>query len=210
MKPILSILIPGIPEHFSSLEKLMNGIHMQIIAMNKAHPTLGTVEVLVDNSLRFLDGGLSIGKKREALVKRANGKYLCFCDCDDWVAPNYVETLVRLCQLDTDVITFRNLTKTDFYWTVVDMSLKNPVNEEATPERIVKRRPWHICPVRSEYAKMYEFPDTNYGEDFDWMAKVLKHCETEAHTDAILHMYNHSAKTSEADKITKHEANNNI
>jgi glycosyltransferase involved in cell wall biosynthesis len=202
-KPILSILIPSIPERFTKWILLTQELVMQCTSLHETHPTLGRVEILSDTSDAFLNGGPSIGKKRESLVRKATGKYLCFLDDDENVSPGYVETLVRLCQLDTDVVTFRNLTKTDFYWTVVDMSLKNPVNEEATPERIVKRRPWHICPVRSEYAKRYEFSDANYGEDFDWMAKVLKHCETEAHTDAILHIYNHSAKTSESDKIIK-------
>lgn len=200
---ILSILIPTIPERQDKFLALFDKVTGQRVDMTYYHPSLGVVQVLHDLGKKFLDGGLSIGKKRESLVQRAEGKYLCFLDDDEDIAPNYVETLVRLCQLDTDVVTFRNLTKTDFYWTVVDMSLKNPVNEEATPERIVKRKPWHICPVRSEYAKKYQFENSNYGEDWKWFEQVLKHCDTEAHTDAILHVYNHSAKTSESDKIIK-------
>lgn len=199
---ILSILIPSIPEHFDMLENLTDKLHRQIIELNTTHPTLGEVEVLIDNSLRFLDGGLSIGKKREKLVRRSNGKYLCFLDVDDMPAPNYVETLVRLCQHGPDVVTFRNLTKTDSYWTVIDMSLEFN-NEEATPDGIVKRSPWHICPVRSEFAKLYEFKDINYGEDWEWFSKVLTHCKTEAKTNQILHCYNHSSTKSESDKIIK-------
>lgn len=200
---ILSILIPSIPGH-GSLEDLHTYLHEQIISLENDHPMLGNVEVLIDSSARFLDGGLSIGKKREKLARRSNGKYLCFMDVDDLPSPNYIETLMRLCQNEVDVVTFRNLTKTDTYWTVVDMSLKNH-NEEATPDRIVKRAPWHICPVKSEYAKLYDFEDSNYSEDWTWMEKVLKHCKTEAHTDQILHCYNHSSKTSEADRITRHQ-----
>lgn len=202
MKPILSILIPGIPEHFALLDKLMDCIHKQIIKLNSVHPTLGSVEVLCDNSLRFLDGGLSIGKKREKLAQRSNGKYLCYLDCDDEPAPNYLETLIRMCHEDKDVVTFRDFTTTDFYWTIIDMSLKHTEDEQATPERIVKRKPWLVCPVRSEYAKQFQFPDINYGEDAAWMEQVLTLCKTEVHTDQILRSYRHSSKTSEADKIT--------
>lgn len=203
---ILSILIPTIPQRRQMFDSLKGEVYKQVDELHNAHPTLGLVEVHWTMKKRFIDGGKSIGERRGELMTSAEGKYLCFLDDDEDIAPNYVETLVRLCQLDTDVVTFRNLTKTDFYWTVVDMSLKNPVNEEATPERIVKRRPWHICPVKSEHAKRYEFQDSNYGEDWKWFEQVLKHCDTEAHTDAILHVYNHSAKHSEADKIMKHEA----
>jgi hypothetical protein len=203
MTPILSILTPSIPERFDKWLQISQELFLQCTTINATHPTLGRVQLLSDTSDSFLSGGLSIGKKRQRLVEQAKGKYLCFLDDDEDIAPNYVETLVRLCHQDKDVVTFRSFAKNDFYWSVIDMRLGNP-NEEATPDRIVKRNAWHICPVKSEYAKLYPFEDTNYSEDWNWMEKVLTHCKTEAHTDQILHCYQHSAKTSEADKITKH------
>lgn len=203
---ILSILIPTIPERESIFGDLWRNVCVQVSICINEHPMLGLVEVISEDSKRFIDGGLSIGKKREALVNKATGKYLCFLDDDEDIAPNYIETLARLCQHDTDVVTFRNLTKTDHYWTIVDMSLNYHHDDQANPNYITRRRPWHICPVRSEFAKLYDFEDSNYGEDATWMDKVLKHCTTEIHTDAVLHIYNHSSKTSEADKITRHEA----
>lgn len=197
---MLSILIPTIPDRAMMFNKLYIKLAEQVMYCEDKHPTLGKVQILVDDSKKFLDGGMSIGKKREALVQNAEGKYCCFLDDDEDIAPNYLETLLRLCEQKKDVCTFRNISKFDNYWTVIDMSLSFP-NEEATPENIVRRSPWHICPVKSEYAKLYAFDDINYGEDFSWMERVLKHCQTEAHTDAILHCYNHSSKTSEADKI---------
>lgn len=203
-KTQLSILIPSIPERKEKLHALMDEVYRQYDLFIPHIPYLGDVEILFDDSKRFLDGGLSIGKKRESLVQRADGKYLCFLDDDENIAPNYLETLMRLCFERKDVCTFRNLSRLDAYWCIVDMSLQHTVNEEATPERMVKRRPWHICPVLSKYAKEHPFPDTNYGEDWHWMERVLSHCKTEAKTDAVIHVYNHSAKISEADKITNH------
>lgn len=205
---ILSILMCTIPEREEKAVLLFSQAAKQIADLHYDHPTLGRIEINYDNSKSFLKGGLSIGKKREGLVRKAEGKYLCSLDDDEDISPNYVETLVRLCNEDKDVVTFRSFAKTDFYWTVIDMSLENKVNEEATPERIIKRPPWHVCPVKSEYAKLYEFEDINYGEDFNWMEKVLTHCKTEAKTNQILHCYNHSSKHSEADKIMKHENSN--
>lgn len=201
---ILSILIPTLPERHSLFIELYGKLWRQIYHVHTNHTSLGEIEWISDDSPSFLNGGLSIGKKRESLVKRAEGKYLCFLDDDEDIAPNYVETLVRLCQHNTDVITFRNLTKTDHYWTIVDMSLNYIVNDQANPKFITRRKPWHICPVRTEFAKLYEFDDINYSEDSNWMEKVLKHCTTESHTDAVLHQYNHSKINSEADKITNH------
>lgn len=203
---ILSILIPSIPERIKMLNNLLGIFYRQIHDLNTLHPMLGTVEVLFDDSKKYLHGGLSIGKKREGLVQRATGKYLCFCDVDDLPAPNYIESLVRLCQKDKDVVTFRNFTKTEFYWTVIDMGLGNE-DEQSSPDRIIKRNCWHICPIRSEIAKKHLFPDINYSEDSEWMRRVLSECHTEVHTDEILHSYQHSVKFSEADRITKHFKN---
>lgn len=200
---ILSVLVPSVPNHSHLLNDLKNELLNQIRSLHAVHPTLGRVEIIVDDSARFLDGGLSIGKKRESLVKRAEGKYLCFCDVDDWVSPNYIEALVRLCQRDADVVTFRNITKLDSYWMVVDMSIHYQ-NDQANPNFMIRRKPWTICPIRSSFAKAFPFPDTNYSEDSVWIDNVLTMCTTEAHTEQILHEYRHSSKTSEADKITNH------
>lgn len=181
---------------------LYNEVMKQVAYMHTIHPTLGKIEVLIDDAPRFLDGGPSIGKKREDLLKRAEGKYLCFLDDDEAIAPNYVETLVRLCQRDADVCTFRNISRMENYWCLVDMSIYYP-NDQATPQATVRRKPWHICPVRSYYAKLHSFPDSSYGEDFDWMNKVLEHCTTEAKSEAVIHEYRHG-KHSEADKIVNH------
>lgn len=199
---ILSILIPTIPERCEMFTVLFNELNNQLQYIETTHPDLGQVEILVDDSKRFIDGGLSIGKKREALVKRAEGKYLCFLDDDDFIAKNYLETLLRLCRQDADVCTFSNLTKMENYWMIVDMSLKYLVNDQATPEYIIRRRPWHICPVRSLFAKLHNFSDINYGEDWAWFEQVLTHCTTEAKSGAVLHEYRHG-KHSESDKILR-------
>lgn len=197
---MLSILIPTIPERVEMFTKLYNELHRQLEYMQTFYPTLGTVEVLVNSDKRFLEGGPSIGAKCQELLMRAEGKYVTFIHDDDGISPNYLETLVKLCQQDADVITFRSVAKLKTYWCVIDMSLSYE-NVEASPDRIVLRKPWNICPIRSIYAKLCKFDDINYGEDWAWLEQVLKHCKTESHSEAILHQYNHGDH-SEADKIT--------
>jgi glycosyltransferase involved in cell wall biosynthesis len=197
---ILSILIPSIPKRKHKLDRLLAILNAQINQVSE-HETLGIVEVVVDDSPSFLDGGLSIGKKRQSLVSKANGKYLCFLDDDESIAPNYTETLLRLCNFDLDVCTFRSIIKLDSAWGLVDMRLFYKENDQFSPEYTMRRPPWHICPVRREFASLYEFDDINNAEDYIWFEKVLTHCTTEAHTDKILFQYNHG-KHSEADLIT--------
>lgn len=200
---VLSILIATTPDRNEMFTRLYNELHRQLEFMQSFHTSLGEIEIIVDDSKRFLDGGLSIGKKREALLMRSKGKYSCWLDSDDWISPMYLETLVRLCQHDRDVCTFRNMTKLEAYWMVVDMSIHYP-NDQPNPNYTVRRKPWIVCPIRTEFAKLFKFPDSNYSEDSEWLDKVLTRCTTEAKTEQILHEYRHG-KHSEADKITQHE-----
>lgn len=201
---ILSILIPVLPKRYAVFMRLLEELQKQVTYMHKNHPSLGLIEILFDDSPAFLDGGRSIGSKRNILRQKASGKYLCFCDDDDNIAPNYIETLVRMAQSDADILTFRCLFKNDTYWSMLNMSLDNKTNEETNPDTVVQRTPWHVCPVRNEIAQKENFDDAlNHNEDFTWMAKILEHTKTESHTDKILTQYNHSDAGSEADKILK-------
>ena len=127
--------------------------------------------------------------------------YVCFLDDDESIAPNYVETLLRLIFERPDIGTFSSIGKMENFWCVVVMRLKNPDNQQAFPG-IVQRRPWHVCPVRREIALRHKFPDSNYGEDWVWFDRVLTECTVENNTPAIIHQYNHSIKVSEADNVT--------
>jgi hypothetical protein len=195
-KIMLSILIPSIPSRHEMLQSMLAKLNSQ----NKDFEMLGVVEFIYDDSPAFLDGGLSIGKKRQSLVERASGKYLCFLDDDESIAPNYVESLLRLCNHDMDVCTFRAIAKLNSAWGLIDMRLAYKVNDQFTPEHTVRRPPWHMCPVRSEFAKLHEFEDISNAEDSRWFEQVLTRCTTESHTDKILFQYNHGDH-SEADKI---------
>jgi hypothetical protein len=201
-KTILSILIPTIPERTDQAVILYNELHRQIESL-KMHPMLGDIEILIDERKSFLNGGPSIGKKCESLIDRAAGVYSLLLHDDDWVAPNFVESIVRLCQHDRDICTFRSISKLDDFWMLVDMSIHYQ-NDQPTPMYTIRRKPFPICAVRSEFAKLFPFPDTNYSEDSDWMEKVLTRCANEAHSEEILHEYRHSKHTSEADRITNY------
>lgn len=196
----LSVLIPTVPERAEQFKRLHDYVMEQVTSTITYHEMLGKVEVLYDDRPLFMNGGPTIGAKRDALVKRAEGKYLCFLDDDESVPPDYVETLLRMCRHDQDICTFRALVKMQTFWALVDMRLAFKLNDQINPNFTVRRPPWHCCPVRSSYAKIFTFKDINNAEDFEWMERVLSCCTTEAHTDQILFQYNHGPH-SEADKI---------
>jgi hypothetical protein len=74
-------------------------------------------------------------------------------------------------------------------------------NEQMNESVIVKRQPFHVCPIRTSIAQQHSFPDINNGEDWEWMQKVLPDCKTQAHSDMILHQYNDFSTTSAVNEI---------
>jgi glycosyltransferase involved in cell wall biosynthesis len=196
---ILSILIPSIPERSSKLNILLDNLQFQIDEVYKTHPTLGEVEILIDDSKKFIEGGKSVGKKRYDLVEKAKGKYICFLDDDDLPSPNYVEYILRAATYNMDCITFMSIFKCDTYWGLADLDLNN-LNEEAKPS-IFKRSVWHICPIKKDIAIKEKFDNINNAEDWKWIAKIISNINTSHKINAILHQYNHSKNTSAVDEI---------
>ena len=197
----LSILIPTLPQRKKMFNILHKNLTAQIDFVHSTHPSLGQVEILFDSSKKFLKGGLSVGAKRDALKCRATGEYLVFVDDDDMIAPNYLESILRLMESNPDIITFRSLYKSSTYWGIVDMNLNHAENEQMNDSTIVKRQPFHVCPIRTSIAQQHSFPDINNAEDWGWMVKVLTDCKTQSHSDQILHQYNEFASVSEVNKI---------
>lgn len=197
----LSILIPTLSQRKKMFNILRKNLTAQIDFVHSTHPSLGQVEILFDSSKKFLKGGLSVGAKRDALKCRATGEYLVFVDDDDMIAPNYLESILRLMESNPDIITFRSLYKSSTYWGIVDMNLNHAENEQMNDSTIVKRQPFHVCPIRTSIAQQHSFPDINNAEDWGWMVKVLTDCKTQSHSDQILHQYNEFASVSEVNKI---------
>lgn len=205
---MLSILIPTIDSRKEKFSSLMLELDYQISICKELHESLGEVKIIFDSSPPYLEGGVSIGEKRQALLNACETKYFCFLDDDERIAPNYIETLLRLCNENKDCCTFNSIYTNDDYWTIINMRLNNP-NEEAKPGIIVKRNVWHVCPIKKELTNGIEFEKLNHNEDWTFIEKILPRIHTDAHTDSIIHNYNHSSKSSEADKIFKHEATTN-
>lgn len=199
MTKSISILIPSVPERAAQYEALIYELDRQRQEIYSTHPTLGTIEILGLITESVLNGGETVGEKRNKLVQSATSDYLCFIDDDDNVAPNYLEQLLRATRLDVDCITFNTLFKNDNYWTVIEMKLGSK-NKEASPNYPVRRNIWHTCPIRSSIAKEHEFSKLNHNEDWTWIERLLPYIQTSYHIPFILNQYNHSSKTSIADK----------
>lgn len=186
---MLSIVMVTIPERWVEFRKLRFKLFKQIDYCREVHSTLGEVEIVVIDTPKFSDGGLTIGAKRQKGLEISKGEYVCWLDDDDDISPNYVETLLRLSNKGADVCTFNNITKLPNFWCVVQMKLSTKHDDQVKPG-IINRRPYHICAWRRSMIHDISFPDANWDEDTGFIAQALKRAKTEVNTEAILHEYN--------------------
>lgn len=184
--PRLSILIPSIPSRWDKARALYNDL-MDMIGDKDIE-----VLLLMDNKQR------TIGEKREALKNIANGKYFMFVDDDDSLYS--VHEIYEATRNDVDVITFKSKCRnSDGSEYIVTFGLKNDIEHNTEDGRYLdsKRPPFTQCAWSSHFKK-YSYPASNYGEDWEWVAKCLATAFLETHIDAVLHGYNFDPEVSEA------------
>ena len=180
MTPILSILIPSIPERLSTAI----GLYRRIQEVVKAYPV--EIIMLTDNRIR------TIGAKREQLKNMATGDYLCFVDDDDKISDNY-HFICHAIGQGADVITFKQHCIVDHWECWVDFDLAHTENQTFEPGATIERLPWHVCAWKRELVQDISFPlegrESMYGEDWAWCEQALKRVKTQTKIDESLHTY---------------------
>jgi hypothetical protein len=180
--PILSILICTVSERADSLKSLLKVLEPQISK---------SVEVLWlgDNF------SMSVGEKRNHLLRMAKGMYVSFIDDDDSVSDNYCQSILNACNGAT-LITFKGAeyySETKIFDFVFDK--KNNLNWKDRPAKIHHLMPNHLCAWRRDIIKE-PFPEINKREDHLWAEKMIKHIDTVNHIDDYLYHYFYSKKNS--------------
>jgi len=190
----LSVVMITIPERKEEFSRLKAKVEFQKKECEKNHPALGLVQIIPIETPKYTKGGPSIGAKRQLGLDKAMGAYVCWLDDDDDIAPDYIETLLRLAYEGGDVLTFSNLSRFENYWCVVRMSLFTTQDDQVQPG-IVNRRPYHVCAWKTELAKKVKFPDLNKDEDTGFIEKLIPYCTTEQHSERIIHEYKRTEKS---------------
>lgn len=185
MNPLLSILIPTVPERFGALTTLVTKLRKQADGL--------PVEILYfgDNRKR------TIGEKRQSLVESALGKYVAFCDDDDDVSDDYCYTICDIAERENvSVISFRQAATWNDQKSTVEFSINHSIVGEWVADGVTRRFPWHSCAWLREIASECVFPAKNWGEDLSWVMQAMHEARDEAHIPRILHHYRHRDEKS--------------
>lgn len=134
-----------------------------------------------------------IGDKRNELLEKSLGEYVCFVDDDDWVSRDYVKTIMESIEANKpDCVSLRGEMTTDGQKPeIFEHSLKydswrttgNPIKYE--------RYPNHLNAIRADIAKQFKFPSVSHGEDHNWSTQIhnSKLLKTEVYIDKVLYQY---------------------
>jgi glycosyltransferase involved in cell wall biosynthesis len=183
----LSILILTLPTRIDSYATLIKTLNQQVIDNN----LINRVQIMSLCDTKEI----SVGEKRNILLNQSCGRYVCFIDDDDLIAPDYVIKLMNAIQSNSDVITFcgdyvENTIRTPFSISMIHRGNYNEPN-------MFYRLPNHLCPVKREIALSSMFSDKNFGEDSDYAERINNHIKNEFHIQDKLYFYMYNESTSQ-------------
>lgn len=197
----LSILICTIPKRKEMFNELLRGLNSQAfssflprldsakeIHVNKFITKINyadDIEIITDSTI-----DISVGQKRNHLLKAASGEFIVFIDDDDVVMPYYIRKIVATIDLHPDIdcigmqgiITFNGENEKKWF-------ISKDFGSWYEENNIYYRTPNHISPVRRSIALQIGFPDISFGEDYEYSKGILPLLKKEAKIETDLYHY---------------------
>jgi glycosyltransferase involved in cell wall biosynthesis len=183
---ILSILIPSLSNRGAKLQKLLNEFIKQRVENNAMYH----IEVITHTD----NGEKTIGDKRNYLMNRATGKYLCFFDDDDWPSSKYIKNVLEGIKKDVDCCSLRGIITWDKKEPLIfEHSIKYKAYSTTSNAITYERFPNHLNVIKSSIAKQFKFPSINHGEDTDWATQIFKSglIQSEHYIDEVIYHYDY-------------------
>lgn len=184
---LLSILIPSVFSRQLQLYDLMGSLHDQIDFIQGEHFVVIMPDI--DNK------EVSIGAKRQRLLEKATGDYICFIDDDDEVSSDYIQSIVSaLLAKRPDVIGFEGYMTTngqnreDFK---ISKDLGYEVRKDEAGKIVYYRFNNHLCPIKRDIALQIGYKDQPFAEDYDYALRLKSSglIETEVYIPRQLYHY---------------------
>lgn len=185
----LSILIPTIRRHTRKYSILLDQIYRQF------RPFMQDIEVLHDDHETD-----SIGRKRNRLLERAKGEYVCFIDADDRISDNYLTAVMEGVDKGVDCCSLKGIITTNGkHPSLFEHSLKYQeyaTNTGADFERgevKYERFPNHLNCIHGGIARLFRFRDKSHGEDTDWATLIHKSglIKSEHYISDVIYFYDY-------------------
>jgi len=165
---LLTIGIVTLKEREEKLLRLINAMKQHTTPEN-----MECVELLINSD----EGQKAVGHKRNEVLQKARGKFVCFVDDDDLVSDHYINMIVSLIRENPklDCIGFMGLFYNDGKPHMTFKHANMYRGNYKDSEGIQYRPANHLNPVKTDIAKQIGFPENkNFGEDSDYSDLLLR------------------------------------
>lgn len=181
----LSILIPTTHRNKAEYHMLLQEIYAQITDQ---------VELLTCYDQKEM----TIGAKRQYLIEQATGEYVVFIDDDDWIAPEYISSIMQAIEDNPDGIGFyQRCTSNGQFAGFSNLSGKYDEWADNVDGFAHVRTLYHKTPIKRNIALKIGFDKSlRFAEDHDFSKRLKKSglIQNEVHIPFVLYYYRHSSK----------------
>jgi len=193
MNILWTIGILHLPKRANFYNALMSELNKQIKLLNAEN----IIEIITETD----NGENSVGKKRNNVIDKAKGEYVCFIDDDDMITDIYVPKTLKALETKPDVVELVGfLPKYDLPF-IHNLNCGGHFKKDG----IQFRTPNHLNTIKKEIAKQVRYPEISHGEDQDyshrlWNSGLMK---TESLIGERMYIYQFNPATSETIKFMR-------
>ena len=193
MNILWTIGILHLPKRAKLYNVLINELNKQIKSVNAEDK----VEILTETD----NGENSVGKKRNSVIDKAKGEYVCFIDDDDMVTDIYVSRTLKALECKPDVVELVGFLPKYNLPFIHNLNCGGHFKKDG----IQFRTPNHLNTIKTEIARKVRYPEISHGEDQDyshrlWDSKLMK---TESLIGERMYIYQFNPSTSETVKFMR-------
>jgi glycosyltransferase involved in cell wall biosynthesis len=182
------------------LPKRANLYNALIIELNKQIKNCNAenkIEILTETD----NGENSVGKKRNNVIDKAKGEYVCFIDDDDMITEIYVSKTLKALETKPDVVELVGFLPKYNLPFIHNLNCGGHFKKDG----IQFRTPNHLNTIKTEIARQVRYPEISHGEDQDyshrlWASKLMK---TESLIGERMYIYQFNPAVSETVKFMR-------
>lgn len=187
----LSILVPSVVSRWDNFaQRIQTQLYGQWDRLAPGDRERVEILMLTDTK------SITLGVKRNMMVRLASGSYIAFVDDDDRLEDDYLSTLLAAAASGADVLTFDvSVSLNGAEPKPCHYSIRYPRDHDTAAS--YRRLPNHLMAVKRKHALRAPFPAKTRGEDSDYARALRPFLETEHRIGKVLYHYDFDSRTTE-------------